>query len=171
MGGVVSLANRGRDLEARLDVQHEAYALTGRAFVLRTPPNMRILRATGKGQFVACFAGEGPPDYIALHDCRTTIFDAKSHEGDRFPFAALPEHQARAFDSARKHGARAGLVVHMADLNATYWVCWATFGPMWWAWSRTPGRAKAGTASLSVEQLDEVGVRLKGVEWLSALSP
>lgn len=166
----MSLANRGKGLESALAVQHEAYALTGRAFVLRTSAPMRILRRLPKGgQFVAVFEAVGMPDYFAVSGGRLFVFDAKEHAGSSFPFAALPEHQSRAFDAATKQGATAGLVVRLPEVNAAWWVPWSAMAGKWWAWSKRTGRAAAGGASFDVEDLDEYGARLSGLDWLSKL--
>lgn len=167
----MSLANRGRSLESALAVHHEAYALTGRAFVLRTSAPMRILRRLPKGgQFVAVFEAVGMPDYFAVSGGRLFVFDAKEHAGHSFPFAALPVHQAEAFDAATKQGATAGLVVRLPEVNAAWWIRWSALGARWWKWHRLTTRAPAGSASLDVNGLDACGFRLTGLDWLPKLS-
>lgn len=164
-------ANRGASLESALATQHEAYALTGRAFVLRTSAPMRILRRLPKGgQFVAVFEAVGQPDYFAFAAGKSLVFDAKDHAGHAFPFSALPAHQAESFDGCAKQGVTAGLVIRLPEVNAAFWVGWDVLGPRWWLWKLNPGRARPGTASADVEWLDAYGFRLTGLDWLSKLS-
>lgn len=162
-------ANRGKPLQDALDDLHATYLIDGRAWVIRTSAPMRITKRLAGGKFQAVFVAEGMPDYFAVVDGVAVVFDAKSHEGHLFPFSAIPEHQARAFGHAARHGATAGIVVRLPDLDGAWWVPWAALGPLWWSWHRTIGRAAASTASLDIDALTAIGVFLDGLDWHAAI--
>lgn len=145
-------ANRGAGFEGLLTDLHYLYEKQGRCSVFRTPPSMKILSALrGKpGQFICCYAGSGPPDFIAQAEGRSFIFEAKSCGGTSWSFDEMPIHQAERFDAHVKHGAIAFVLVLIE--GRVYLMPWATLGPRWWAWHRTIGRAKPGFASVKPKE-------------------
>jgi penicillin-binding protein-related factor A (putative recombinase) len=171
-----SHANRGEALEALLDLVHAGYHRRGVAFVLRLPAPMKILRSlppkrtrSGKPsapQFVACYETTGAPDYLAVVNGRAFLFDAKQHEGSRLPFNAIPPQQAEAFDRHEAQGGTAGLVIVLDGQG--WWAPWSAVGPRWWEHAGKVGRAAPGTASLSVDDLDALGRRIRTGDWLAA---
>lgn len=130
---------------------------------------MRITKRLAGGKFVAVFVAEGMPDYFAVAAGRAYIFDAKSHKGASLPFSAIPEHQARAFDSGVSGEAEAGVLIHLPDALSAWWAPWEDLGPLWWAWHRRTSRAAPGTASIGADELDALAIPLVGLDWLSAL--
>ena len=161
-------ANRGMPLQDALDDLHRAYLSAGRAFVLRTSAPMRITKRLAGGRFQAVFVAEGMPDYFAVSRGRAFIFDAKSHQGQAFPFAAIPEHQARAFDLALTD-AEPAVLIHLPDALSAWWAPWEDIGRLWWAWHRRTTRAAPGTASITAAELDALAIPLVGLDWLGAL--
>ena len=162
-----SAANRGQELQDALDEIHASYALGGSAYIVRTSAPMQITQRLAGGKFVAFFEGSGPPDYIGVAQGVAYLFDAKEHKGKALPLGAIVEHQARALDTAQDNGTVCGIVVDLPDLSAAWWVPWTRLGPTWWGWFGIK-RAAPGTGSLDKDRLDDLGVRLLGLDWLPA---
>lgn len=175
-------AHHGQDWEALLEAHHARYRAEGSAVVLRTCPPFRIVRAVkerGRSLLVG-FHEQGPQDYEAVLPWGALALEAKRHQGARWPFADLPEHQALhldAFEALRTaRGARSWglLLVHLPEVPGAWAVPWARLGPRWWAWYRAHRlvrgtRAADGSASLSAADLDALGVRWAPADgWLEA---
>ena len=152
-------ANRGKVWEQLLEMHHARYERQGRAVVLRTPPPMRILRALTGGQFVACYATEGPPDYMLLTGGLAVALEAKDCASDRWPLAKLHAHQARRLGLWEvQSGFGAVLLRHQP--SDTQWVLpWKALGPVWWRWhaDHATDTVPRGGASLGVGQLMVLG--------------
>lgn len=132
---------------------------------------MRILKRMDGGRFLAVFAGQGPPDYLAKVGEHSFIIEAKEFKGARWPFSLLPAHQAEQMDAwcAQHPNGHGVLLIRGTTHNATWVVLWRDLSGPWKAWARIqrmPGRAKPGAASFSPEQLDSVGVQVRGADWL-----
>jgi len=162
-----SLANRGAGLERFLDELHATYLARGQACVFRTPPPVRILKPQGKGTFLAVHAASGPPDYTGFAAGKGVCFDAKECADTRWNFGHLPVHQAVALDAAQGQGAFCFLYLRLA--GGDFVLPWATLGPRWHAWDTAPGRAPAGTASITVGDAIALGTKVTGKGWLTAL--
>ena len=143
-----SHANRGKAFESTLDSLHAVYAQQGRASVIRTPPNLSILRRQPSQRklrsgallydYVCQLHAEGPPDYVAQANGRSFLFDAKSCEGRRWNFSDLPPHQAARFDQHARHGAIPFVLLRAG----TVWLLpWRELGPAWRAWAPRAARA------------------------------
>jgi len=164
-----SHANRGKALERRLELQHARYAEAHRALVFRTPPSVKMVGPVQRGgRFLACFEGEGPPDYAGvIAGGRAVLVEAKTCEGKRWALSLLHDHQARALQRCHELGGVALVVLAYAPTRRAFALPWATLGPRWWRWKR--GEAKRGEASLALADLVELGVSLRGVDWLAAV--
>jgi penicillin-binding protein-related factor A (putative recombinase) len=154
----------GDAFEDRLKHQHDAYRLLRTIYVVPVPQPVRRIRTLGKGQFVACYEGEGPPDYMGILDEVPVVFDAKSTASTTWGYGLLKEHQAVDLDDAEFANGFGFILLSM--VGAVWVIPWKVLGPMWWAWRRNPGRAAAGTASLSVADADRIGRRCSGVDWV-----
>lgn len=166
--------NRGDGFERVIADMHAIYERQGRASCIRTPPSMKVLRPAGKpGQFVACYEGEGPPDWFVQAGGVSIVADVKDCAADRWPLDHLPKHQADRFDKHEAHGGVAGIILRMRGV--VWWLPWRSdldgFGflrSVWFTHHDTVGRAAPGTASLSVADCDRMGRRACGADWLSA---
>lgn len=166
--------DNGETFEARLDWQHAQYRARGVA-VLRQGPPSRPVRATlaGRSAVLLLPLGDAPPDFLAIADGTTYLFDAKSQEEGPWPLARLEEHQARALDAATLAGCGrvvAGVVLSMERGRRVWWLGWRELAPLWWAWRRRVGVAPRGSASLSAEDCGRIGRECGGVDWLGAIS-
>lgn len=162
-----SLANRGAAFEERLAYQHARYLADGH-FVGRNGPPMQFIPVKGGGvRAVPVKGAKGLPDYLVVAHGLAFLVDAKEHKGDRLPYGALPDYQAREMDRWVKQGPafRAGLVVCLGgEVWFLPWTIGAAFA--YWNWYNTP-RARPGEGSWSVDDLDTCGRRVVGVDWLA----
>lgn len=153
----------GDSFEARLQTQHDIYALTGTCYVVAVPPAIVIEQRLPKGKIIGRIKGKGPPDYSAIVRGQAVVFDAKSTVAKSWDFDGLAEHQAEHFDRAQAAG---GYSFVLLSMSGRVWLLpWLDLGALWWAWWKTPGRAKAGTASLSAADLARIGHRCQGADW------
>lgn len=184
-----SHANRGKLFEQKLDELHDGpvgYNVTGRASVFRTPPAMKILgrveslrkrrefgsKPAGPPDFRCCFAGNGPPDYIAQSWGWAFMFDAKQEEGDRWQLDRVPEHQARRFDAHERHQGIAFVLLGAPppegrpyDPWRVWLLPWRDLGPRWHA--RATGEFKRGEASLRLDAMPPWARPVARFDWLT----
>lgn len=157
----------GDAFEARLQAQHDIYALTGACYVAYVPQAIVIEQRLPHGKILGRIKGKGPPDYSAIVRGVAVVFDAKSTAAKSWAFAGLEEHQAEHFDRAQAAG---GYCFILLSMSSRVWLLpWLALGPLWWAWWKVPGRAERGTASLGASDVDRIGVPVNGVDWLVAL--
>lgn len=158
----------GLAFEHRLDDLHKLYQGAGRATVVKVPAPYRVLKMLPMGRFMGVFEDKGPPDYMGVVDGHAVAFDAKHSSDTPWAFAKLVEHQARYLDASRLQGAFAFVALSVA--GRVWVVPWGALGPRWWAWCAQPGRAERGTASLSIADLDAIGHRCQGCDWLPVVA-
>ena len=154
----------GDAFEDRLETQHDLYALTGACYVVQVPQAVVIERRMPTGRVLGRIKGKGPPDYSGIVRGQPVVFDAKSTVAKTWGLALLEQHQADHFDRAQAAG---GFCFVLLSMSGRVWLLpWLALGPPWWAWWRNPGHAKAGTASLSAADLDRLGHRCEGCDWM-----
>lgn len=146
-------ANRGRAWEVKLDHQHRAYREDRQAVVFHAHPEIR----GGVRQ-------KAPPDYFGVvGGGQGVLFDAKEHQGSRWPFSKLARHQALALESWQDRGGLAGIALRLG--SETFWVDWRALGPHWWLWHEKNTRA---AASINVEMLRLIAKDMNGgADWLA----
>ena len=168
----MSHANRGKAWEQFLELIHARYEAHGRAVVIRTPPPMRIIRSLKGGQFMAVYEKEGPPDYVLLAGGLSVMAEAKECKASRWPMKNLHAHQARRLDQWQAQGGVGVVLLRHHESNTAWILPWNTLGPVWNRWNlqaRTGRRAASGTASLTVLEIDRLGVPFSGAGYLDAL--
>jgi hypothetical protein len=124
----------------------------------RTPERLRRVRDLGSGHFECVAVGEGPPDYVVLSRGVPYLCEAKSTSSLRWPFRALPEHQARALDAWEEHGGIGVLLLSVGGVRRA--VPWRLVSGRWHGWDE-------GARSLSSDEVDALGFEmdLRG-EWI-----
>lgn len=158
---------RGEAFEARLQWQHARYSASGAALIVKTPPDIKLIRALGAGRFVATFRGKGPPDYLGvLASGRAVACEAKSYRGKRWKLGNLAPHQASVLHDWSELGGLAVLVISQGR-ETTWAMEWSALAETYDRWRM--GEALRGGASLSVADLDRLGARCVGVDWIAAL--
>lgn len=159
-------ARRGRAWQGLLEHWHDEYRRDRRAVVWPTSPPVRVLSRVGaNGQFRACWAGDGPPDYVGfVAGGQGVLFDAKDCSLDAWPLRDLERHQARDLEAAHVAGHRAFVALR---LGGEGWVLpWSSLGPRWWAWWEAD-RVRPGEASLTAADCDQLGHRMREPgDWL-----
>ena len=160
----MSRANRGKGWESRLDHQHRDYRADRRAVMFRAHPATKVIGGR-------TIREKAPPDFFGVIAGGTPIlFDAKSHQGPRFPFGQLKLHQAMALEAWQVAGGVAGIALRLepsAGEVRTWWVDWRHLGPAWWAWHE---KAPKWFASADLDWLAWNAASLNGgTDWLGAL--
>lgn len=115
---------KGAGWEAQLDHWHARYRAAGLADVQRVHPGVRVLgRIDPNGQFRACWAGEGPVDYLGvLPGGRPVAFDAKSTTSATWSRSVIPAHQVRLLDLWDSLGAVTGIALRLP--TSRWWMPW-----------------------------------------------
>ena len=164
-----SHANRGKALEQRLELMHSRYRAQDRALVFRTPPSVKMVGPFQRGgRFLACFEGEGPPDYAGvILGGQAVLVEAKECASDRWALSNLHDHQADALERCTLLGGVALVVLAYAPTHSTWALPWDRLVPRWRRWKQ--GVAPRGESSLSLGDLVELGTALRGVDWLEAV--
>lgn len=172
----MSVSNRGDAWEAVLDGRHEVYARMGQAQAVRAyPPHKQIRRLKG-AQAVVVFTGKGPVDYIVATTSTTYHLDAKDCAGLIFPLANLEEHQATHLDrvTALRDDHVGGILLRLGiEASPRAWfVPWRPgLRQRWHDWHGAEGRAKPGTASLSLPWLASNAIPIRdGSDWLAGVA-
>lgn len=148
---------RGAALEVDLAGMHAAYAADGLAMVQRQHTKVRLLtRPDAKGHFRGCFLAKEGVDFVGVIGVRAVFIEAKATKSKRFQLRAIKPQQVSALMVAHDLGALALLVIRIGVET------WAVRAEKAW----TDTRKSWGAADL-----DALGVRLRGVDWLSAADP
>ena len=171
-----SHANRGLPFEQALEWQLARYRGQG-WLILRQQPRHQVIGARvlevierpGRPDehrrvigTVAKIIGKGPPDWLMLKGPTSILFDAKSSVAERWSLSEVADHQAKAFDDAQAAHVTAGIVAQIKGV--VRWLPWHALGPLWHAWHE--GKAKRGQASLGDVELETVGIRCEGFDFL-----
>lgn len=162
-----SHANRGKPLEAALDLIHKRYQISGRVTVHRQRPEVAF--GSGKPR------EKGPPDFIVIDAVYVWLVDAKSTSKDVLNMSDLPIHQLDAFTRHEALGPtrQAGIILHLAGV--VFWVPWSALRPVWETWraaraASASGRAAKGEGSIGVSWLVKHAHRVSGYDWLPVAS-
>lgn len=165
----MSKANQGKAWEALLEAWHSRYLATGQAWIVPAPPQVKVLKMLPSGRFTGCFKSDGPPDYCGSVAGQAVAFDAKSTCETRWRLSAVSEGQAAHLDAAHRCGAFA--FVALQHPSGQWAIPWATLGPMWHAWrlALRTGYKVRGRASLTPEQVADMGIQFGAHGWISAM--
>lgn len=167
-------ANRGRWWERALADRLTEYERAGRACGFRTSADVRAVRdRAATGGFRVLFTAGGPPDFCVAASGVSFLVEAKSATGRWWPLDKLPDHQADRMDrwEAALGPAGCGLVLlalRTDPVRVRAWaLLWRDLRPVWVRWRHGAGRAAAGTAKLTPDQLDALGMPVPASgDWL-----
>ena len=165
LAGQQARAN-GDAFEARLDRIHAGYVARG-AVVFRLGPPSRSVKIGARVLLQPI--DDAPPDYLAISEGVSYLFDAKSSETERWPFGKLKLHQAQHLDLAARAGRGrvvCGVVLALSRGLTVHWLPWSKLGPLWWRWQATE-RARAGEGYLDEEACRKIGRECPGGDWLA----
>ena len=152
-----SHANRGAEWEQLAEQQVVMYRRAG-WYCLRQNPPVRIQHG-----YAATVIGSAACDWVISRGATTVVLDLQSHRGPRWPLEQVTAPQADHLDAATRAGLIAGIAL-LID-GAAWWLPWSELGAMWHRWER--GDAARGECSLDAAQLEVVGERCVGVDWLA----
>ena len=158
-----SHANRGKQWEGVIDALHALYESMNIALCIRTPPNMKIVKAIKGGQFLAYFEKQGPPDYMIIHNGLPIMAEAKDCAQTRFSFKKIPHHQASRLDCCDAMNGLSVVLLRHGPTGTKWVVPWRNISAKYWSWWKTAarrGKTVKGSASLTIDE-----IRSAGLEW------
>lgn len=158
------MANAGKrvgDLfEKEVEKANDIYNSLGVSLIQKIPTPTTVIRGKG-GKIVNAFhSGKSTLDYMGLFNKAPITFDAKHSKGSRFPLGNIHEHQYEFMKSWEKHGGISFLLIGMSD-HEEFFVL--PLKDLIFFWERREnnivnGKAKNGTASISIEELREKAI-------------
>lgn len=157
---------RGEAWELALEGEHAAYLRQGLADVVKLPTPALVLGPTrrdarGRTTFPACWAAKASADFEGvIRGGRAVRVEVKRRQGNRIGIAEVQPQQLAALERCHRLGGLALLVVRLeagGDQGGT----WAVQASALWT---RPDGPRTWTA----RQLDELGVRVLGADWLRA---
>lgn len=167
----VSHSNLGEGFEDELNAVHRFYLLNAVVDVVKNPNAWDFARdkfywkykkiyedggreaaRTGDGRFLMRVYSE--VDYSG----GGFIFDAKETKQNKFPFSMVHDQQVHRLRQSARCGSRAGLMIKFSSLDRVFFVPIEAFSKKYERWlAQSAVRAKAGTASLSITECEEIG--------------
>lgn len=168
-------SNRGQEFENELSSVHDFYRLKGLADVVMNPRDWAFIserdyqKALQSHQAnVVARTGDGRPMRRVRSDvdfsgggARFSIcFDAKTSNAGSFPLDSLTDHQIRRLAVSAKCGTISGFMVRMSQFNRVFFLPVAYADKRHLAWIRQTGRAKPGTASISIAEFEENAIEI-----------
>lgn len=163
-------ANLGRSWERELEAVHDLYRLEGKADVVKNPNDWTFITQRqhekqrfkyGPGYFAKTMDGkymmrsQSDVDFSGGGKNFSVCFDAKHCEAKTFPISSMAEHQIHRLRQSARCGAIAGFMLQMVMFDRVFFipVKYADDRMMAYRRQRVGGRAKAGTASISLSDL------------------
>jgi penicillin-binding protein-related factor A (putative recombinase) len=165
-------ANRGKTWERECEASLALY-MSRRSVScwFRCHPEVKVTKAFAKGQIQGFIKAKGPPDVVvAITDGPVLLADFKDSSADRFSLSNISTHQAQRFDEWHGPGRAAAVLLRLQGRR--FVVPWEPLRIAVQSWHQSRaehGRAQAGSASLSLEQLQEVGLPFDSSGWLEPL--
>lgn len=155
----------GSKFEGELNFVHEFYLMKGIVDVVKNPVEWayggnakKHDAVTPQGRYLV--RKKSNVDYSGGNDRGTYIFDAKETKDNYFPFSSITDEQVTRLKQSAKCRTRSGVMINFTTLDRVFFVPIAHFLPRYENWKKQAGRAKPGTASLSVEDCERIGVEV-----------
>lgn len=184
-------SNLGREWENALIAVHDWYRMQRRADVVKNPSEwvfvgpqayMKVIRNCDPGMLAITANGRhlirsrSDVDFSGGGRGFSICFDAKHCEQKLYPLANLTDHQIRRLIDSSRCGCISGFMLRMEMFNRVFFIPAAYADDRKTALQRQGSkRAKAGTASLSISDLEQNCVEIhrnhiNGLwDWLPAL--
>lgn len=159
----------GQSWETQLEQLHNLYLRTRQAVVFRSPIEVKITRRTARG-VRGHLTGKGPPDYTGVVGPLAVLAEAKTSAKTRWPMEKLQVHQAERMTQWEDQDPRnvAMILLWMRQQNTRLILPWEDFRDRWWRW-HDHDQGVRGKASLTLEQLDAIGIRFDSTGWIGPL--
>lgn len=172
-------SNLGKHWEAELAAAHQWYAAQKWACIVQTPNSWKFiaendyrrlrqklpashLARTDHGRFMqrvksdVDFTGGG----FFKNKHFFIAFDAKTHAGNRFPLAGVESHQLDKLRNRARCGALGGVMLYLSDHRRAFFIPVSYLDARNETLNSSNRRAKPGTASISVEELEANAVEI-----------
>lgn len=187
---VADHAHRGADFERELEAVHEYYLLCGIADIVKNPSSWIFCghaeynRLKEQNPGLVALDGNRRPmkrarsnvDFSGGNADLAFCFDAKQVKGKSLPLSNVHAHQVLRLRRSAKCGVVAGLMVKFSDVDRVFFLGAAQLEAKYEGWQKQTGkRAKVGTASIAIAELEEVGeeiakIKVNGLwDWYSVL--
>lgn len=184
-------ANLGREWEQELEAVHDWYRLQRRADIVKNPHDWvfitekRYRAIVGKyspehfartdgghrllrSQSDIDFSGGGNVGGTVVGGVRmggrgfAVCFDAKASKGKSLPLSNIKPHQVHRLRESSRCGTIAGFMIKMSDVDRVFFIRVEFMERRFTDWQKQAGRrAKTGTASISLEDLEMFGTEIK----------
>lgn len=126
-----SYANRGKELEAYIELSNEMYMQRNRAVVFRQHPEVTVVRK-GKQIVSAFYKAKSGLDYIGLKDGRGFTFDTKETKNSTsFPMDNVEGHQVLSMQRWTDQGGFAFLMVRFVKHHEIYVLTYEQLKDWW----------------------------------------
>lgn len=182
--------NKGKEFEACLEAAHDFYRIQGLIDVVRNAETWvcidklkkeqraeDVLQHVYKNSPVIAINGQGwiykkqnsDVDFSGGNGSIAVVFDAKECGEDVFPLKYLKTHQITRLKQSAKCRTIAGFMIWFYRLDRVFFAPIAFVAKKEEIWLRQAARAKAGTASISLEEFEthcvEVFKNKRGAFW------
>lgn len=163
-------SNLGKEFEAELSAVHDWYRMQGWADVVQNPNEWRIigsneyqarLKSAPPGALAVCNNGlkmarsRSDVDFSGGGEKFSVCWDAKQTGGNRFPISSMKAHQIDRLVKSAKCGTVAGFMIKFTELDRVFFLQAGVAREFENRYLRQAGKVKRGTASISVEQMEE----------------
>lgn len=174
-------SNLGKAFEEELEFMHKQYRREGAVDVVQNPNSWEFARGEHwhfykklfhQKDHKAALTGDGRPlmrvysevDFSGGNGEQSFCFDAKMTKGSRFPFDSIKPLQVTRLKESARCGTCAGVMIQFYEHRRVFFISIEKFAPKYDAWYKTSDlrgvRAKPGTASLSIEECEQIGVEV-----------
>lgn len=162
----------GANWETYLGDLHTLYQQTRQAVMHKTYPEVRFISRSK-----ARTTGRAPPDYFGATPNLSILAEAKTTAKPRWSMNMLEIHQSDRLTEWEDIGPRnvSMVLLWMRKQNVRLVLPWEDLRDRWYQWhghdrGTKTQRAKLGTASLTIEQLDRIGLRFDKTGWIGPLT-
>lgn len=165
---------KGQAWQRALQRQAEIYRLEGRALLYESSPPFVTEKVLPGNKRQGYMGSKGSPDFIGLGDGFCWAVDAKSVLRAPFKLDRIKDHQMEdslTWGRLSSSGLRCagGFLISLYEEERAWVVFARDLQPAWRRWKAAvegPGRTPSGVASLSIDDLNRVGVPFDGADWL-----
>jgi recombination protein U len=182
-------SNLGRDWERELESVHDFYRASGRADIVKNPHEWVFITDNqyrsacvkySAGMFARTANGRwmmrsrSDVDFSGGGAGFSVCFDAKACASATFPLSNLTDHQIRRLKQSARCGTVAGFMIRMSKFSRVFFVPVAYADRRHLGWLTQGRRARPGTASLSLADLEENAIEIpcganRLWDWLACL--
>jgi penicillin-binding protein-related factor A (putative recombinase) len=170
-------ANLGKGFEAELSAVHDWYRMQGIVDIVKNASDWDFARKDDWFKYKSLFEQQRPQAaltgdgrYLMRVNSDVDysgggfVFDAKSTVEDRWSFSKIEPHQVNRLKQTVRCGSTAGIFIKFEKMQRVFWLPAPTLIPMfekYQAASYGRRRAKPGTGSLAIADLEQHGIEIR----------